>query len=1174
MIIYSQGGTQILNVTVDDESYRYRELMTADELNLQFALTVYQEIPVGSYCVYDGIRYTLRAPHDVTVVHTRDYEYRLRLESEASVLGSFILWNPVDKRLKFDYTARPLEHLNLIVDNLEARGFNWVVGSCIDDSERLISYNHNTLAEALSAIASAFDTEWEIAVGSTSTVISLGKVEYNKNNPLSLSYGRGNGFISGVSRTNYDNNNLIGRVYTQGGERNIDYSKYPSSSPSGLHSKTLLLPQSANVSFDGEHFSGESGYVSSKAVAMSTDSSGNFVELSSADAACNEGSVDVSDIYPSRVGSVTGLLFWDSKAKQYVAKTEITDWSYIEFDIVDNTIPQDLDYSACLMEGEDMTLIFQNGMLTAREFNVAYRHEAIGDDPTSPSYRPARRFELVRAEFDGYTMPSESFLPSVGNKYAIFGIMLPEAYFHSVSQGVYSGAEYDALRVAARVLYQNRNFKYTFKGELDGIYAKRNWSSISSRLVIGGYVRFTDASIVGDAYYDLRIAAVKEYINNPHSPTIELTNEEAYAGGGAVSRELRDLEANESHTDALHADSIAFTKRSFRDARETSRMLADAFGKAWGSSSNPVTIQTMQLLAGDESLQMRFYSNSDCTNIMSTPITVDETLQRVSCAAAYVKHFTLDVPDAHVLTTAKGLDSFHRWSIASNSFLFSSLDPNLAYYIYIRCGTSSQIGNVGTGTYVISPSPIQMNSETGYYHFMVGILNSERDGGRSYASVYGYTEILPNQITTGAIRNSDGNSYFDLEQNRFALGDKLQYNTTAAGSGNLLIKGGIVQSPSGDKFPITTYRGEWVSGTRYYYGDVVSHNGGTWIMDDSTVSYTTQEPSSTATRWSPYAQKGAQGKAMRGPSEWNSTTEYLGREDATGDFYDVVMRNSAYYFCKVGNTNVDPEDDTEHEYWSYASNFEFIASKVAFIDQSLIKDLTVAQLRTMPENGSKYINIAGDVAEWRDENGAIARISLGNNGSSGGQSSMAIATTRATSATTPVSMKSGSGSYLTVSSASQKVSIPKITVTLKVAPTSGGDGYFGLYLEERTSNTKYYLYRGVSRDGEIPATTIALPIGTYDLKIAEEFGVSHTVELAPASNSVSVTNDTVKHLFCNNAMVIKHGQEGIEVTENGAKVTHGNTLMDIVGSSDIRRIVYCTAAQAGTDPYTVYLIHP
>ena len=55
-----------------------------------------------------------------------------------------------------------------------------------------------------------------------------------------------------------------------------------------------------------------------------------------------------------------------------------------------------------------------------------------------------------------------------------------------------------------------------------------------------------------------------------------------------------------------------------------------------------------------------------------------------------------------------------------------------------------------------------MEGVAGYYHLLMGVLNSEYDVERSYVSLYGFSEILPGRITTDKIVSSDGRTYFDL----------------------------------------------------------------------------------------------------------------------------------------------------------------------------------------------------------------------------------------------------------------------------------------------------------------------------------------------------------------------------------------------------------------------------
>lgn len=121
---------------------------------------------------------------------------------------------------------------------------------------------------------------------------------------------------------------------------------------------------------------------------------------------------------------------------------------------------------------------------------------------------------------------------------------------------------------------------------------------------MGGYILFKDPQFIPEGI-KIRITSIKEYIHRPYSPIIELSNTTT---GVTVSSELNKIESNEVKTDNQYKNSIQFTKRRFRDAKETISMLNDALLHFSGSIS-PISVQTMSLLVGDESLQFRFVNN-------------------------------------------------------------------------------------------------------------------------------------------------------------------------------------------------------------------------------------------------------------------------------------------------------------------------------------------------------------------------------------------------------------------------------------------------------------------------------------------------------------------------------------------------------------------------------------
>ena len=224
MTIYDNKGVVLHELTVDDNSYRYSELCGDHYVRLQFSSFEYIDIPVGSYVVFNGLRYTLLDPQNVKVNNRTNYEYVAIFDAEHKKLGQWLFKNTVDGRLKFTLTAKPHEHLQMLIDNLSMRDRAWTMGECVKGDEITISYNYISCLDALRLMAEKLKTEWEVVANT----VHLRKVEYNYLSPVSLAYGKGNGFLSGVGRTNYSDTKSLALVYPQGSERNIDASKYGS----------------------------------------------------------------------------------------------------------------------------------------------------------------------------------------------------------------------------------------------------------------------------------------------------------------------------------------------------------------------------------------------------------------------------------------------------------------------------------------------------------------------------------------------------------------------------------------------------------------------------------------------------------------------------------------------------------------------------------------------------------------------------------------------------------------------------------------------------------------------------------------------------------------------------------------------------------------------------------
>ena len=683
-----------IDVLPTDESYRYRSIMGEHTLTLYFALPSYTDIPTGAWCEFANERYTLNQPAKVVKHSTRHFEYTLTMDSEGVNLKNYKFRNPNDKTLKFPFTASPRYHIQILVDCLNMIDSGWQVGNCIEASEKLVSYNHNNCLEALEMIAKAFETEYEI-IGKT---IHLHKVEYFKNNPLPLQYGKGKGFKTGVSRTTEQSR--ITRLYAQGGERNIDRSKYGN--------KELLLPKSQEYIYEGVTFLSDDKGLS---IAIKNAQNNGFV---------NEQSLDLSHIYPKRKGTITEVFEVDHDKHFY--------------DFTDTSIPQAIDFNAMQIKGEKMLIYFESGMLSGREFEVQkYDHNQ-------------KRFQLVPKEEDGVTMPNDIFKPAIGDEYSVYNMQMPNAYI--CDDNTKTGASWEMMKEACKYLYENRTDMFTFTGDLDGIWAKKNWVNVGGRLKMGAYINFSDTEFQHTPVA-IRIVGLKEYVNNPYSPQIELSNK---VQGHSFVSEMRKLQNQEVYFWELNKRTQSLTKRSWRDAQETIKQIEAAFPE-YTKSIVPATVQTMMALIGNKATQFDFVVSK--TNPVKTPHTLyfDKNSKQINAGSGWLKHFTLGTTD---INPNRDANSYKYWNIPA--FVSGRLDDKAkTYYLYIKASKTAE-----TGDFILSENKIDIEQEVGFYHFLYATVNSEYEGERGIAKLNGFTEITGGQIKTDKITSGNGEQYIHL----------------------------------------------------------------------------------------------------------------------------------------------------------------------------------------------------------------------------------------------------------------------------------------------------------------------------------------------------------------------------------------------------------------------------
>lgn len=797
MRIYDKTGEVLLDIPVDDDSYRYRAIAQAKKVELRYSLVDHVELPTGTYIEYQWERYTLWYPSDFKKEGTRVFDYTVTFGGNEEILKKYKYKLLSDKpyKLKFVMTATPRMFVELLVDNLNLYDSGWTVGTVIEAPEKLLSFNHEKCWAVLGRLAEEFDTEFEI-VGKT---VHLRKVEYFKDAPVALSYGKGNGFLPGVGRANQGDNLPVEILYVQGGERNIDYSAYGS--------QTLLLPKSQELSYQGRRYK--------------TDKDGMYVTRADRPlSSYNEDSYDASDIYPSRVGTVSET---DTEPGEDTDGNDVTFYNFY-----DSSVPANLNFEDCLIAGQTMTVIFQTGRLAGREFDVKYIHDG-------------RKFEIVPAEQDGMDLPNSSLYPEVGDKYAVFNISLPTAYV--CDNATKTGASWDMFREAVRYLYEREERQFAFSGELDGIWAKKNWLAIGAKLVPGGYVDFSDPQFQPDGIL-IRITGVRDHINRPHSPELELSNTPV---GGFLSDELGKLESEEVTNETRHKQAVSFTLRRWRDAVEMQGMLEKAF-KDYGKGQAMSWLRTMSVLVGHESLQFRFVNriptaDGQTVTEVDHAFTYDQRKRTLATPSGILQHMTLGIDS---LAPSHKVTEYKYWNMAAYMSPYLG-DDTEAMYLYARCAKSGS-----SGSFLLSEEPRDLDDGS-YYNLLCGALSTEVDGQRSFSTLYGFSEIGPGWMRLNKIINTDGTQYWDMLSKAFRIGDDNAFLSYDQRDG-LVLKGSVYQSPSGEIDYPEVDRGAYSDKPVYYPGDKVSYDGNVYKC----ISQTTPGISPDNTRyWKRLVAKGS-----------------------------------------------------------------------------------------------------------------------------------------------------------------------------------------------------------------------------------------------------------------------------------------------------------------------------
>jgi len=379
--LFDHSGNVKAQIAPDDSSTQVKEIQGDNLLNLSFTLYNCIQIDVNDYVDFFGERYWAVEQYAPAEKSSVEWSYNFRLYGIESLIKRFLVLNNVDggNEAVFSLTARPIEHVRLIVKNINdgLDGLNNFKVGIVEGSENVtIDYTGKYCDDGLKALAEAVGTEWWIE----GTTVNLCRCEHGE--AVVLGYRHG---LTSLDRDKADNAKVYTRLFPIGSSRNIDATKYG-------HSRLMLPGGAKYVDVNVEKY-GIIHHYEQQAFAH---------------------------IYPRRTGVVSSVRSKQVKDKEgkpftiYYFKDKDLNFDPNKYEI------GGLVKRVSFQEGSELS-----GLGTSEDhyFEVNYDSKA-------------QEFEIITIwpYSDETQLPGGTLVPKVGDKYILWNIRMPDEYYGLAEQ--------------------------------------------------------------------------------------------------------------------------------------------------------------------------------------------------------------------------------------------------------------------------------------------------------------------------------------------------------------------------------------------------------------------------------------------------------------------------------------------------------------------------------------------------------------------------------------------------------------------------------------------------------------------------------------------------------------------------------------------------------------------
>lgn len=602
--------------------------------------------------------------------------------------------------------------------------------------------------------------------------------------------------------------------------------------------------------------------------------------------------VILEDEYPKYIGSVSSITS-DEKEEEDSGGNK-TGNKYLIYTFKDNGLKNfTKDF---VLNGQEPHLIFQTGKLAGLDFVISLKES--GNSGTT--------FEITRNDDYGRYLPDDILYPVVSDTYILYGF---DTAF--ISEQMLPEAEQNLLKKAKEYVKKSMIDPSTYDCEMNADF-------ICNEGNIRTYEVGAKVNLINKAYFpegrQSRIIGFEWPLDIPYDHPIYTVGETApYSRIGEIESKLESLTykgqtysgsaSGGGGTSVYVIGENDNTLPSDKNVFSAKRVLQEIISYSISKTKNDRALGLISFLKGIIVKEGIITDDVTATEVSANILEVFDKLTANNAAIAgnissldYAENLLgwLITPEGHIDAKSLRLRDFlevpelrynrvsivsgEEWNAPGGGIIESVDAANKTVHLKLEPGEVSQveIDDICKGVF---------NNDTGFQTAYFRITEKIDNASFKYVLRSGYTfnpckamhfvayGNFTNEerqkscySTQNYIRFLKGVNNWEITKDMIAmqLGDlsnlKL-FGIDMSGHSaylNRVYMTGTIRQISSDgvtEVPVPAFKGEWKSGTYWYY-DEVTHNGSTWICIEST---TTQEPSDSSTDWLKAISKGDTG---------------------------------------------------------------------------------------------------------------------------------------------------------------------------------------------------------------------------------------------------------------------------------------------------------------------------